>query len=850
MTSSTRMMRASFLLPLFVVGFFSSVVFVSQVQAFSGAGDGLSAETAFIITTCEQLQEMNDDLDAYYKLGNAIDCSGTTSWNVNLDEWVDGDTDNGLIPDPYTIVTNNGYFGFEPIGQADYYNEGMGFTGTLDGQGYTISDLWIFRKGSESGGLIGYANDATIKNTTLTNARIVGGPNTGGFLGQGNGVTLQSLTNNQGMVRAYLSYYGGGIAGRMMNESTAENLNVIDGNVHGSGNIIGGLIGTVDGSTVIDSETSADVDGGEYIGGAFGEIVNSQINSVDATGDVVSNSNEDEYLPGISKSGSYTGGFAGYVASSTINNARATGSVSAEGSNTGGFMGYANEATITDSYATGNVSGNESVGGFGGMIFTSEITNSTATGDVTSIGGNIGGFVGQSYCESVFLRTSASGDVTAGNGNAGGFAGFDGCMGPGSTFTEAAAHGDVEGNNVIGGFIGESYFSTFVNVYSGGSVSANDQVGSFAGTLSSGNVTNAYARGLITLRDAGTLVGGFANDATDTVFTNSFWDGEAIEQENACHAGTCAGLTALTTAQAKNSSTYIDAEWNFGTIWTRRSDTNDAYPYFQWESNEPTFALLTLSASAITERSAVLRGQVISGSFGPGTLGFAFSEEPFEVGEGSPVLIGPADDFGTVDEETGMYTLDLNAFMTPDNYLGLTSLTCNTAYYYLAIGYVGFGEGGLMTADNPLSFTTLPCSEPEPTPRRRSIGGSASPSYLKNIGITLADQATPPVQPTETPSLGEKGLCPADQIITQNLKAPSRNGVYNSYTQGIVTQAKILQAHLNRLGFNSGPEDGIIGPLSTGAITRMQTFLKTAPDGYVGPITRGLINNSCGSKTL
>jgi hypothetical protein len=62
-----------------------------------------------------------------------------------------------------------------------------------------------------------------------------------------------------------------------------------------------------------------------------------------------------------------------------------------------------------------------------------------------------------------------------------------------------SAHGNVTGNNVIGGFVGESYVSTFINVYSGGSVTGNDQVGSFAGTLASGNVTNAYARGLITL---------------------------------------------------------------------------------------------------------------------------------------------------------------------------------------------------------------------------------------------------------------------------------------------------------------------------------------------------------------
>jgi peptidoglycan hydrolase-like protein with peptidoglycan-binding domain len=68
---------------------------------------------------------------------------------------------------------------------------------------------------------------------------------------------------------------------------------------------------------------------------------------------------------------------------------------------------------------------------------------------------------------------------------------------------------------------------------------------------------------------------------------------------------------------------------------------------------------------------------------------------------------------------------------------------------------------------------------------------------------------------------------------------------YNSYTKGIVKEADILQGHLNRLGFSSGKVDGILGPISDGAIKRMQKFLGAKQDGYVGPITRGLINNSC-----
>ncbi|HIP33972.1 MAG TPA: peptidoglycan-binding protein [Bacteroidia bacterium] len=53
---------------------------------------------------------------------------------------------------------------------------------------------------------------------------------------------------------------------------------------------------------------------------------------------------------------------------------------------------------------------------------------------------------------------------------------------------------------------------------------------------------------------------------------------------------------------------------------------------------------------------------------------------------------------------------------------------------------------------------------------------------------------------------------------------------------------------MNRLGFNAGDVDGILGPITDGAIKRMQIdlgFTGKLIDGYVGPLTRERINNSC-----
>ncbi|MCD5390001.1 MAG: peptidoglycan-binding protein [Candidatus Pacebacteria bacterium] len=54
---------------------------------------------------------------------------------------------------------------------------------------------------------------------------------------------------------------------------------------------------------------------------------------------------------------------------------------------------------------------------------------------------------------------------------------------------------------------------------------------------------------------------------------------------------------------------------------------------------------------------------------------------------------------------------------------------------------------------------------------------------------------------------------------------------------------------MNRLGFNAGDIDGILGPITDGAIKRMQKFLGTDQDGLVGPLTRNLINSSCDGTT-
>ncbi len=114
--------------------------------AFSGTGIGTEGYP-YVITDVYQLHEMQDDLEAYYVLGNDIDASGTLTWN-------DGQ-------------------GFEPVGTWARDNTSP-FKGIFDGKGYLIDGLYINRIQADFQGLFGALWDATVKNVALTNAEVTG----------------------------------------------------------------------------------------------------------------------------------------------------------------------------------------------------------------------------------------------------------------------------------------------------------------------------------------------------------------------------------------------------------------------------------------------------------------------------------------------------------------------------------------------------------------------------------------------------------------------------------------------------------------------------------------------------
>jgi len=277
----------------------------------------------YIITTAQQLHAVRDDLTAYYMLGNDVDL---------------------------TKFLNAEKLGWQPIGTKRINGS---FTGSLDGNGYKITGLWINNRKNDILGLFGYAKGATIKNlgVELAAAGITGRNCMGGLIGEQNGGIIENC------------YISGSISGN---------------------DYIGGLIGKQYG-TVVNCYTIGSVKGIYYIGGLVGigqDIKNcyskANVSGERATGGLIGDggSIENCYTTGNISGSEYTGGLIGWqnnniYQQNSITNCYTAGSVSG-GDYTGGLAGwqlrdYKSDNIIKNCYVFGDISGGHNTGAVVGL---------------------------------------------------------------------------------------------------------------------------------------------------------------------------------------------------------------------------------------------------------------------------------------------------------------------------------------------------------------------------------------------------------------------------------------------------------------------------------------------------
>ncbi|MBI9038308.1 MAG: T9SS type A sorting domain-containing protein [Bacteroidales bacterium] len=270
---------------------------------------------------------------------------------------------------------NSGY-GFIPIG-----NSTTNFTGSYDGDGYSIDNLYINRTSNDYIGFFGYLYNADIDNINLNAIDISGYMQTGGLAGSIDYGTIDdcfvsgsvSGANNSGGIAGDIRFRAvfnncstdvnvsgtvsvGGFAGRLYNDNDIDDNKPLITNSYATGNAI-----------------ASDRNAGGFVGWTAGLI-----SQCYATGNATCTNDTK----------SRVGGFAGAVAlydgsTGKIDNCYSLGDVIKLGTNNltlngiGGFVGiYYGSASITNCYSIGNVSPKGYYGGFCGLF-----TNGTSEGN-------------------------------------------------------------------------------------------------------------------------------------------------------------------------------------------------------------------------------------------------------------------------------------------------------------------------------------------------------------------------------------------------------------------------------------------------------------------------------------
>jgi hypothetical protein len=277
-------------------------------------------------------------------------CSLFPSRNVEIRTWYDLDAIRDKLGGRYLLMndlgsttagyeelaspTANGGKGWQPIGTED-----DSFTGTFNGQGYEIRDLFSNRSNEMYVGLFGVVSEGgAVQNIGMVNTNVTGYGGVGCLVGDTEGTVSNSYST---------------------------------GSVTGIG-WIGGLVG-VNLGTVSNSYSTASVTGDERVGGLVGWNEAAPVSNSYSTGSVT---------------GRYSvGGLVG-ASSGTVSNSYSIGSVTGD-VNVGGLVGE-NTATVSNSYSTGSVSGNSHVGGLVGAnpgSVNNSFWDTQTSGRATSAGG-------------------------------------------------------------------------------------------------------------------------------------------------------------------------------------------------------------------------------------------------------------------------------------------------------------------------------------------------------------------------------------------------------------------------------------------------------------------------------
>lgn len=510
---------------------------------------GTSSDGFKLIGSVEQLQSIRDNRGKY-RLISDIDASKTSSWN--------GGSGFKMLfmPDSSKRITN--YLNEDGTLQSGF----NAFTGVFDGNGHTISNLYIDTSSvSRSTGLMSVVHNANLNNITIDNFQIYNSSpdsdNVGVFGRVSNSdisdVTIQNTTieNTDSGIQSVGPI--GSLGVLKSDSSTVTNSEIIDVSIisesEHSDSGVGGFAGSIINSgnkdiTVTSVSVSGSVTGYTNAGGFVGKTGNGLFGGSDTSVTIM----DSDSTVDVTGDGRRAGGFVGLAEGGTqLTNLTATGTVTSP--DAGGFVGKADgNVTIKDSSATGNANGETLAGGFAAYLDGGGVTisDSYATGDASAPGsdstpGDTGGFA-------AYVRTS------------------------GNEINNSYATGSVDGE-IAGGFVGTVRSGGVINnSYSTGPVNGSSKASGFAGQTEYGaTIKNSYTVSSVT---GGSATGGFTASSTDDdTITDSYYDSEATTLSS-----TSASAIRLTTEEMQGSSASSNMSGlDFNSVW----NTTNQYPDLQ-----------------------------------------------------------------------------------------------------------------------------------------------------------------------------------------------------------------------------------------------------------------------------
>ena len=527
----------------------SAAVFLCCVATtfaqFSGSGAG-TPNDPYLIMNPVQLNQMRNFLNqegVYFKM----------MADVDLTEFLEDE---------------NPSQGWQPVG-----NTSAAFKGILDGNGKSISGLWINRSNIDYVGLFGYTSNATIKNLVIKGKAIKGNDNVGIVSGYGEKTSIKdcsvegSITGNS---------YIGGIAGRI-NRSELSSLSIkID--IAGK-DYSGGVIGLAEGHGCINScNVVGDIiQGSNYVGGVCGSNMGKE-NTISAC-----------YCKATISGNDFVGGICGEI--------YCTESSSGDGNKTSdtrycGFVG-----NITGKSNVGGIVGRYKSNNYGGN-YSSEIKCEWcyAVCNIDALGDNVGGITGSS--EPYWVKPYARGIY----------------------YYQSYFCGSIRGNNNVGGLVGLLYCGGIINCYSYSNINGSNSVGGLCGLIkgysSDGNASlqsnisnSTFIKAVES--NAGRIYGKKGEyvkiESAGTIQENKsynrtivFCQGIALNITDDEKNGTGVSATTL-----KLKATYVAMGWDFTNNWEIQE--TECFPYIKTQTAPP------LITSQLVSGATTISGKCVDG---------------------------------------------------------------------------------------------------------------------------------------------------------------------------------------------------------------------------------------------